>query len=207
MKLTKSAYLLLLIAILYTNVDAASVPAYAHNINPVEVGSNVPDATVKRSDGTSVALKNLIENKPSVLVFYRGGWCPYCNMQLSALAMSEVQIEAEGYQILAFSPDSPDKLKAAMEKNDYNYQLFSDADLNAAKAFGIAFQVDDQTYQRLLKHDIDLEKASGKDHHLLPVPAVFIIDSKSMIAFRYFNPDYRQRLSKEALLEAIQGLR
>jgi len=203
MKLAQSAYMLF-IAALCASASAAPVPASAQNVNPVEVGSMAPEATVKRPDGTSVSLSSLTENTPSVVVFYRGGWCPYCNTQLSALAMAREQIEALGYQVLAFSADSPAKVTEAMEANDYNYHLFSDASLNAAKAFGVAFQVDDATYQRLLGYGINLEKASGKEHHLLPVPAVFIVDAEGTITFRYFNPDYKQRLSTEALLEAIQ---
>lgn len=72
------------------------------------------------------------------------------------------------------------------------------------KSQDFAFRVDDKTYQRLLQHDIDLEEASGKKHHLLPVPSVFIVDAEGTITFRYYNPDYRERLSSEALLEAIQ---
>lgn len=202
MRIAQSAYLLFLAAFC-APASAAPVPASAQNVNPIEVGSTVPEATVKRPDGNSVALSDLIKDRPSVLVFYRGGWCPYCNTQLSALAEIEERIQSQGYQVLAFSADSPDRIKAAMEENGYYYQLFSDASLEAAKAFGVAFHVDDQTYQRLLKHDINLEETSGKEHHLLPVPSVFIINKEGITTFRYFNPDYRQRLTAAALLEAI----
>lgn len=76
--------------------------------------------------------------------------------------------------------------------------------MQAAKAFGVAFQVDEQTYANLQNHGIDLKETSGESHHMLPVPAVFLINTSGTITFRYYNPDYRERISTEMLLKAAQ---
>ena len=138
------------------------------------------------------------------LVFYRGGWCPYCNRHLSALGEIQAELRDLGYRIHAISPDKPEKVAEAVAETEFDYALYSDASAEAARAFGLAFKVDAKTYEKLQGYGIDLEEASGRDHHLLPVPAVFIIDREGRIRFRYFNPEYKERLSGEKLLDAAR---
>lgn len=154
--------------------------------------------------GESVMLRALTAGKPSVLIFYRGGWCPYCNRQLSGLVEIEADLQALGYQIIAFSPDQPSIVAEAAQLSEQSYQLVSDSPLNAAQAFGVAFTVDDATLQRREGYSAKLEKASGQNHHMLPVPAIFLTNSEGRITYRYFNPDFRVRLSAEDLLAAAK---
>jgi peroxiredoxin len=182
----------------------AEIPTAAVEVNPVEVGATAPDATLTRADGTSTTVHALVAEHPVVLVFYRGGWCPYCNRHLSALAEVEERLLEKGYSIHAVSADRPEKVAEVAEAAEFNYALYSDAEAEAAKAFGLAFKVDAATYKKLLGYGIDLEDASGNEHHLLPVPALFIIGSDARIRFRYYNPDYTERLSAESLLAAIE---
>lgn len=182
----------------------AAVPTDANEVNPVEVGSTAPNVTLTKADGTQVELHELVSEHPAVLVFYRGGWCPYCNRHLAALGEIEDELSALGYRIHAVSMDKPEKVQEAAAETDLSYTLYSDAPADAAKAFGLAFKVDSPTYEKLLGYGIDLEAASGQEHHILPVPAVFLIGRDAKIDFRYYNPDYKERLSGEALLEAAR---
>ena len=109
-----------------------------------------------------------------------------------------------GYQIIAVSPDRPDRLKESVEKHQLNYVLASDSPMEAARAFGVAFQVDVETVERYRQVGVDLEEVSGEKHHLLPVPSVFIIGTEGIIRFQYVNPDYRVRLSADILLAAAR---
>ena len=112
-----------------------------------------------------------------------------------------------GFQIIAASADRPQKLAQTSEKVNMTYQLVSDASQEGAKAFGLAYKVDDQTHQRYKKGlGLDLEEASGYSHHILPVPAVYIIGTDGVIRFQYVNPDYRVRLDPDILLAAAQAL-
>lgn len=109
-----------------------------------------------------------------------------------------------GFQLLAISPDRPEKLR---EKPDYakiSYTLLSDASMEAAKAFGIAFEVDADTLKKYRGYGIDLEKASGKSHHLLPHPAVIVVDEKGILRFVHVNQNYRTRLDPEKILAAAR---
>lgn len=172
---------------------------------PIPVGRAAPTATLRRVDGSSFDLADDLAGKQTVLVFYRGGWCPFCNRHLASLADAQPELAALGYRILAVSPDRPAKLAESAGKARLTYQLASDSDLAAAKAYGLAFQLPDETVTLYKdKYRIDLEGASGRTHHALPVPAVFLINPAGRIVFEYTNPDYKTRLSSEELLKAAR---
>ncbi len=153
----------------------------------------------------SFHLRKAISKQPAVVIFYRGGWCPYCNLELGRLQEAEPELRELGYQILAISPDRPAKLAESAETEDLNYTLLSDATMTAAKAFGIAFRVDDATVERYKGFGIDLAASSGQAHQLLPVPAVFLIGADGKIGFAYANPDYRVRMDPSLLLCAAKA--
>ena len=141
-----------------------------------------------------------------MLVFYRGGWCPYCNTQLGNLVKIEQEIIDAGWQIIAISPDQPEKLSETIEKHNMKYTLLSDSTMQAAMKFGIAIKVDDQTLEQYKNYGIDLDDASGQSHHMLPVPAVFLIGTDGIIKFENANPNYRIRLDTETLLSEIKNM-
>lgn len=168
------------------------------------VGQRVPDTVLKTEKGEPVKLRELIRKKPAVLIFYRGGWCPYCTLHLQALAGIEKDLLAAGYQLLAISTDQPSKLREKPDLQKLNYTLLSDSSMDAAKGFGIAFEVDAATREKYKQYGIDLEAASGQTHHMLPHPAVFFVDTKGVIRFAYVNQDYKVRLEPEKILEAAR---
>jgi peroxiredoxin len=178
------------------------VPDAAGKVTPLAVGSKVPKVNVKTIEGKSIALPKLLAAQPTVLIFYRGGWCPFCNRQMSGLQSIEGDLKKLGYRIIAVSPDRAEELKKSLGKNKLTYQLLSDSPMDAAKAFGVAFKVDDGVLTKYKGFGIDLEAASGEKHHYLPVPSVFLIGADGVIQFRSFNPDYKVRLSNEELLAA-----
>lgn len=177
----------------------------AEEIQPIKTGQVIPDVTLTNADGLPFPLKKLVKNQPTVLIFYRGGWCMYCSAQLGQLKQVEMPLQKLGYQIVAVSPDSIEKIRESLKKYDLSYLLVSDSDAAAAKAFGLAFKVDDATFAKMKKdYGIDLEAHSGKDHHILPVPAAFVLDKKGKIHFSYVNPDYKVRVDPQALLKAAE---
>ncbi len=116
----------------------------------------------------------------------------------------EPDLRELGFRIVAVSPDRPAKLVQSKRKHDLGYTLLSDSDAEAARAYGIAFRVDASTVDRYKGYGIDLEDASGRDHHVLPVPSVFLVGSDGRIAWRYSNPDYKVRPDNEELLAAAR---
>lgn len=176
----------------------------AEDVHPLGVGDKVPEGEILDIKGNRVELLRLIRRKPTVLIFYRGGWCPYCNRQLSGLVRIEDHLIQLGYQILAISADRPEKLRVTKQKIKMKYQLLSDAPMRLARKFGLAFELDSATLERYRSYGIDLEDASGYKHHLLPVPAVYIVDKEGEIHFVYFNPNYKVRMDTDRLLEVAR---
>jgi peroxiredoxin len=185
--------------------DQGEVADAAEAVEPIAKGQQAPSAMMRTVEGRPIEVKTLYRKQPTVLVFYRGGWCPYCNTQLSDLAKVKDKLAQMGFQTVAVSMDRPAKLRQTLDKQTLDYTLLSDADAELTKAFGLAFRVDPSTVKRYTSMGIDLEAASGHDHHILPVPAVYLIDTNGQVRYAYWNADYKQRLSGEALLEAASG--
>lgn len=168
----------------------------ANDISPLLIGEIVPNVTVQTVDQKQVSLNEITKAKKTVLVFYRGGWCPYCTLHLSALGEAEQKLIEMGYQIIAASPDSPKSLKNTLEDKKLNYTLLSDSKGDLAKALGIAFAAP-TGYEKYLS-----KGSEGVNISYVPVPSVFILNEKNEILFEYINPSYNIRLSNE-LLQAV----
>jgi len=173
--------------------------------SPLVTGEVIPNVTVKNISGELVELNSLVSAKPTILIFYRGGWCPFCNTQLLGLKKIESDLTAMGYQLIAISADKPEKLKETLTKDELGYTLLSDYNSEAAISFGLAFRVDDETVEKYKGYGINLDETSGNSNHILPVPAVYLIDMKGMIKFDYSNPDYKIRLDADELLKAAKS--
>jgi peroxiredoxin len=139
-----------------------------------------------------------------LIIFYRGGWCPYCNAQLQDLHTVVPQIVAMGYQVLFLSTDQPKLLYSSL-KEKVDYHLLSDSSMDAAHAFGVAFHVDAATLAKMKSYGIDLEATQGTARHELPVPSVFIVDRSGVVRFRHYDPDYTVRLDAAHVLAAAKN--
>jgi len=189
-----------------TPATQAAIPTRAEEVRPLKEGDRAPSATLARPDGQPLTLSAACSTKPSILIFYRGGWCPYCNTHLGQIAKAEADLVKLGYQVLAISPDQPEALRASIDKGGYSYQLLSDSDMVLTRAFGLAFRVDDPTVEKYRGFGIDLDKASGRNHHLLPVPAVHIVDTHGVIRFAHWDADYKKRLEPADLIAAARQI-
>jgi peroxiredoxin len=183
-----------------------SLPVSAEAARPLGVGVKAPEVSVRNVDGAMVGLGPLFALKPTVLIFYRGSWCPYCNRHLAALGKIEPQLLALGYQILAVSPDTVAGLRTAADKNKLDYQLFSDREMQAAAAFGVAFRVSETTAKSYTSHGIELAPISNGDGYWLPVPAVYLVGRDGVIRFAHTNADYKARLGPAELLAAAAAV-
>jgi peroxiredoxin len=178
----------------------AAVPQDPAQVVPLAVGTTIPTVTVRSPDGADRALGPASLVKPTVLIFYRGGWCPYCNAHLGELRKAEGPLIGLGYDLLFLSEDRPELLYSSLKEPGLKYTILSDARMTAARAYGVAFRVDGATVARYKEFGIDLEAASGETHHELPVPAVFIVDRNGVIRFVHANADHKVRLAPDVLL-------
>ena len=206
MKITTTAIMFLFLTA-FLNVSMAAdnrddIHASAEEVQPLLIGMKAPSFTVRDVRNQTFKFEAGEQTRPIVLSFFRGGWCPYCNLHLSELRLAEKQLEDMGFDIWFISIDKPELLLASLDDPDVGYTIYSDSALSATRAFGLAFRVDDETNKKYLKWDIDLEKASGEDHHVLPAPATYIIGRDGIINFAYINPDYKVRLHPSVLLAA-----
>lgn len=184
--------------------QATDIPLSADEVKPLQEGNKIPAVSLLTPEGDTFNLNAFVKEQPAVLIFYRGGWCPYCNAHLQELMEADSQLRSLGYQILAVSPDKPEKIAESIEKHEMTYRLLSDTAMTAAKAFGVAFKVEDKTIQKYKENNLDLEEASGQKHHLLPVPSAFIIDQEGIVRYVYYNSNIKARLKGETLIEKVK---
>lgn len=177
-----------------------------NEVCPALPGTKLPAIEVSTINGESFSIAESAVKKPAIIIFYRGGWCPYCNMHLQELRTIEDELLEMGYNIFAISPDTPEKLFESIDTHDMRYTLLSDSDLSLGRALGIVFQEKEENVEWLRERGMDIEEYSGRDHHLLPVPAVFIVDPGGIIRFSFVHPDYRIRLDSIVLITAAESL-
>ncbi|MFW5846288.1 MAG: peroxiredoxin-like family protein [Planctomycetota bacterium] len=191
-----------------TAMEAAAAATDATAIRPIAVGSTLPAAGIQTIDGDQTTLQEALGGAPHLLIVYRGGWCPYCNAHLGAVAGIAEELQAAGVSLIALAPDSPGTLQAGREAGDLapGITYLSDAEAAAIRALGLAFTVDADTRERYRGYGIDLEAASGHDHHLLPVPAVLLSDAEGVVRFVHPDPDYKRRLDPQVILALARSL-
>lgn len=151
-------------------------------------------------------LAGLIARQPVVLTFYRGGWCPYCNLELRAYQAHLAGIEAMGAALVAVSPERPDHSLSTAEKNDLRFAVLSDVGGALASALGIRFTLSEAVRPFYEKAGHALPERNGDGSWALPMPASFVIARGGRIALAAIEPDYRKRLEPRAALEALQSL-
>ncbi|MGB3052922.1 MAG: peroxiredoxin-like family protein [Polyangiales bacterium] len=166
------------------------------------IGAAIPPFEIQDFRGNTFS-SAAMNDANTLVVFYRGGWCPYCNFQIRELSRSYERFKALGVSLVAISVDRPDA--AAVTQNAYEvpFPVLSDPDLRAHEAFNVVLQLDAAGVARLAKYGHDIEQWSGKDHHKMAVPAVFVVrDGK--VAWTHVARDYKTRPSTEQLLTAVK---
>ena len=188
------------------------VAATAQEINPLVAGDQAPRFTVISTDGENFEFDPRSLHRPVMLISFRGGWCPYCNMHLAELRHVLPEIADMGVDVLFLSGDRSELLVKSLSRearaivDELDYTLLSDANAQAAIALGIAFKASDRLIARRHEKGNDIESSSMAKHGVLPVPAVFAIDRSGTIRFAHADPDYRVRLSGDKLLAVARDL-
>lgn len=164
------------------------------------VNDAAPDFSASVGNGEKLQLSNALKKGKVVLVFYRGEWCPYCNRQLSALQDSSALILGKGATLWAITPEKQENITKTVAKTKADFPILHDLELKIMQAYKVAFPVEQKTIDQYKKFKIDLTEVNGENGANLPVPAVYIIDEKGKIIYRYFDKDYRKRPSVKEIL-------
>lgn len=168
----------------------------------LRVGDKAPEFTLNDQNGNPVTLYSLLKKGPVVLTWYRGGWCPYCNLALKSLAEKSTEFSDLGATFLAISPELPDKTASTAADNKLPFAVLSDINNNVARKYDLVFQLNNETVQAYEK-GFGLSDYNGNERGELPVPATYIIDQKGIIRYAYVNPDYKHRANPDEVLAQL----
>jgi peroxiredoxin len=195
---------------------ASVVNAYERGIEELRVeglerdaltpGEVAPDFSLPDAAGKPVRLSDRLQDGPVVLKFYRGGWCPYCNLELRAYQQSLPELRSLGAQLIAVSPEAPDNSLSTIEKNALAFTVLSDAGGGVAAAYRLAFRLSDELKEIYRSRGRDLAQWNDGDW-TLPVPGTFVIDRSRRIVLAHVDADYRSRLDPAVAIAAVRGLR
>ena len=187
------------------------LPESAEQTTPLKKGDRAPGFTVRSVDGKPYVFDPDRLERPTILISFRGGWCPYCNMHLSELRTVIPEIRASGYDVLFLSNDRPEILYSSLKQetqediDGLDYLILSDAEMDAARALGTAFRVEKQLTEYLKSKGRDYARSSIDRYDALAVPAVYVIDKSGQIVFDFVEADYKIRLPADELLRAAKA--
>ena len=186
--------------------EAVASAESAEAVQPAPVGAVVPeDLMVNNVEGEAVSLRSHLTG-PTVLVVYRGGWCPFCTQQLSGLGAIHKQLAESGVNLLGLSPDGPEAFKATKEKFKLGYTLLGDPQQEAIARFGLRFQLDAKTTKKYKQYKLPLVADENGAFHL-PVPAVYVLDASGTVRWSHVDPNFRQRPDVEAITAALAEIK
>ncbi|MGO9205692.1 MAG: peroxiredoxin-like family protein [Candidatus Limnocylindrales bacterium] len=189
-------------------ISAILADVTASGVAPgLAVGERAPNFRLPNAAGEAVELAQRLATGPVVLSFYRGEWCPYCNLELRALQAALPRFQAHGAALIAISPQSPDHSLSVAEKNELSFDVLSDVHQVAIRAFRVQFTVpaDLQDLHRNVFHN-DLSARTADGSWDLPIPATFVIDRGGIIRARYVSADYRTRMDPEDIEAALAAI-
>lgn len=169
----------------------------------LKVGDKLPSFILKNAVGEPISSDDLLADGPLVINFYRGGWWPYCNLELGRYQEILPEIHALGGQLIAISPELPDNSLNLVEKHSLKYEILSDINNDVAKKFGLVFSLGEKLRPLYEKFGIDLPGTQGNDNYELPVPATYVVDENGTIILSYVDTDYTKRLEPEEVLEVL----
>jgi peroxiredoxin len=171
----------------------------------IPVGQKVPDIHARDLDGKDVLLSSLYTKGPILLAFYRGGWCPYCSSENHALATAYPDYQKRGVTPVTVSVDTPDAEAKTKATYAIPFPVLSDSNATMIEAFHVVNYVDDPTFAKMKGLGLDLESYSGKSHHEIAIPSLFLIDRAGVVRWAHSDPDFKVRPSTAQILAAIDA--
>jgi peroxiredoxin len=171
------------------------------------VGDRAPDATVYTQDGQPVSLASLYKDGPVVVTFYRGGWCPFCQRALEGWQTRLDELHDAGATLVALTPESPDHAADTITDHHLGFAVYSDSKMQAAKAYEVFFEVDQDTQTKYKGYGIDLSSWNANGLWTLPAPGTFVIDRKGVVRYAWADWDYTKRADPEEVIRVVRGLK
>lgn len=175
--------------------------------NAIKIGEKAPNFELPNPEGKTISLATLLDKGPVVVTFYRGSWCPYCNLQLRAMQARLAEIHALGATLVAISPEVPDESMSTNEINSLGFSVLTDQDASVALHYGVAWEVPAFLIEHMeVDRKLDLKKINNGNGSILPIPATFVVGTDGLVQWSYVDVDYRTRAEPEEILEALKKL-
>ncbi|WP_159023383.1 peroxiredoxin-like family protein [Formosa sp. L2A11] len=185
----------------------AESKAFEQGENAIRIGEEAPKFKLPNARGKNVSLENLLENGPVVITFYRGNWCPYCNLQIKALQDILGEIHELGANLVAISPQVPDESLTKDEITEMDFGVLSDQDAKVAYQYGVAWEVPEFLAEHMrVDRELDLEKINNGNGTMLPIPATFVLGRDGIVKWRFVDVDYRTRSEPRDIIDALKKL-
>ncbi len=173
----------------------------------LNVGDRLPDIELPNATGKTVRVQDLLAQGPVVIAFYRGQWCPYCNLELRLLQQHLPAFKAEGATLLAISPQTPDNSLSTVEKHDLDFEVLSDVGNNVARQLGLVFTLPESLRPIYENFGVDLPTHNGDRTFELPVPATYVVAPDGGIVYAFADADYTVRAEPSDILAALRNLK
>ena len=173
--------------------------------NALQVGDKVENSILANHLGKNIELADLLNKGPVVVSFYRGAWCPYCNLELKALNDFLPQFKTKSAQLVAISPQLPDQTLTTAQKNELEFDVLSDIGNKVAQQFGLLFTLDKRIQELYTGFGIDFEHTYGDKTYQLPLPATYVINQEGVITYAFLNEDYTLRAEPCDVMTALDG--
>ena len=170
----------------------------------LKTGDRAPAIVLGNVHGKTVDVAAQLKNGPVVVTFYRGGWCPYCNLELKAFQQNLPDIKAAGASLVAISPEKPDDTLTTAQKNSLSFEVLSDVGQKVGRAFGLVYQFSDELRSAYDGFGLDIPAKNDADEWALPISATYVIDQDGMIIYAYTDPDYRDRADPLDVLKVLK---
>ncbi len=172
----------------------------------VKSGELAPSFVLPNAVGKAVVFAELLKKGPLVINFYRGAWCPYCNLELRALQEALPLFQALGAQLVAISPNTPDKSLSSIEKHALTYEVLTDTHNALARQYGLVFTMSEQVRPIYQQIGFDIPAHNGDNSWELPFPATYVVDQNGMVVYSFVNADYTKRAEPATVVAVLQAL-
>ena len=173
--------------------------------NALQIGQKVENFSLANHNGENIELADLLKKGPVIISFYRGGWCPYCNLELKALNDYLPQFKTQNAQLVAISPQLPDETLSTTQKNDLEFDVLSDVSNKVAEQFGLLFTLDERIQALYTQFGIDFEHYYGDKSFKLPLPATYVINQEGVITYAFLSEDYTLRAEPIDVMTALES--
>jgi peroxiredoxin len=170
----------------------------------LKAGDRAPPIVLGNAKGETVDVGSLLSRGPVIVTFYRGGWCPYCNLELRAFQNILPEIKAAGASLVAISPEKPDDTLSTVEKNALDFEVLSDVGQKVGRAFGLVYVFSDELKWAYREFGLDIPGKNGAEEWALPISATYVIGRDGRIAYAHTDADYRDRAEPADVLDAIK---